>query len=143
MAESLYQSGHLEEADQASLLAESLGSSFDLATQILWRSVRAKVRVQQGAVQEARDLAEQSIEIAKGTDFLVLQALAFEALAEVERLSGRQDEAIAALREELDRYERKEDRPDAERTRALIDTLMLESEASRATEAGAARHLPD
>lgn len=101
------------------------------STGLTRRAPRARVRARRGALDEARSLVEAAIDIAAPTDFVTLQALAFSALAEVERSNGRPDRAIVALRQALDRYERKEDLPDAERTRARIQALQLEPKASR------------
>ena len=74
---------------------------------MLWRQVRAKVLARRGEHAEAERLAREAVAISDETDCLNWQGDAYADLAEVLQLSGKADEAKAALEQALDRYERK------------------------------------
>ena len=66
---------------------------------------------------EAERLAREAVAIGEGTDALNEQGEAYADLAEVLLLGGKADEAIAALEQALERYERKENLAMAQRMR--------------------------
>ena len=87
------------------------------SSEMLWRQVRAKVLARRGEHAEAEQLAREAVAIGDGTDALNWQGDAYADLAEVLLLSGKPDEAAAALEQALDRYERKENLVMARRIR--------------------------
>jgi tetratricopeptide (TPR) repeat protein len=125
----LYEVDRLDEADAWAARAAELGASDDALTQYLWRQTRAKVLARRGEHAEAERLAREAVMIADGTGFLNGQADAYADLSEVLVLAGRADEAVQALREALERYERKENLVVAERTRSRL----FELDAARTT----------
>jgi tetratricopeptide (TPR) repeat protein len=72
---------------------------------------------------EAEELAHEAVAISEGSDILELQGDTHADLADVLEAAGRREEAAAALREALDRYEREEIVPLARRTRERLATL--------------------
>ena len=127
--EVLLELGRVDEADACSMRGEQLGALDDLATQIYWRRLRAKVRARQGREEEALALGREAVAIAERTQGLRWQAETLESVAEVLEVIGRPDEAIAVARDALERYERKGIVPSIERARTRI--ARLEATPSR------------
>jgi class 3 adenylate cyclase/tetratricopeptide (TPR) repeat protein len=123
LARALYEVDRIDEADAWAARAAELGASDDALTQYLWRQTRAKVLARRGEHAEAERLAREAVTIADGTGFLNGQADAYADLGEVLLLAGRADEAAEALREALERYERKENLVAAEHTRFRLFEL--------------------
>ncbi len=117
LAQSLYALERLDEADAWAGRTAELGASDDVATQMLWRQVRAKLVARRGEHAEAEQLAREAVAIGAKTEALNDQGDAYADLAEVLQLGGKDDEARAALEQALDRYERKENLVMARRMR--------------------------
>jgi class 3 adenylate cyclase/tetratricopeptide (TPR) repeat protein len=115
--------GRYQEAEPLAEQGRELGDPQDAQTQELWRRVRALVLARQRKQAEARRLVEASVEIAERTDSLWIQADAYCDLADVLELAGQREEAISALHEALDRYERKQIIPLARRVREQLGAL--------------------
>ena len=107
LAQALYALDRLDEADSWAGRSAELGTSDDALKEMIWRQVRAKVLARRGEHAEAERLAREAVAIGEGTDSLIGQGDANADLAEVLLLAGKRDEATAALRQALDRYERK------------------------------------
>ena len=123
LAQALYAVDRLEEAEAWAGRAAELGDSDDAMTGLLWRGVRAKVLARRGEHAEAEQLAHEAIAIGEATDFLDGQGDGYADLAEVLLLGGKRVDAVAALEQALERYQRKENLVSAERTRARLDEL--------------------
>jgi tetratricopeptide (TPR) repeat protein len=106
-AAALYELDRLEEAEEWAQKGADMGASDDMATQVLAGQVLAKVNARRGQHSEAERLAREAVAGADATDSLLAQGDARHDLAEVLELSGRREEATAALSEALERYERK------------------------------------
>jgi len=107
LARAVYALDRLDEADSWAGRSAELGSSDDAANETVWRQVSAKVLARRGEHAEAERLAREAVAIGEGTDSLVGQGDANADLAEVLLLAGKRDEALGALRNALERYERK------------------------------------
>ncbi len=107
LARALYELDQLDEADSWAGRSAELGTSDDAVKEMLWRQVRAKVLARRGEHAEAERLAREAVGIGDGTESLVGQGDAHADLAEVLFRVGKADEAAEALRQALDRYERK------------------------------------
>ncbi len=123
LADALYALDRLEEADTWAGRAAELASSDDLLTQMLWRRVRAKLLARGGRHAEAQRLGHEAVAVGEQTDMLSFQGDAYADLAQVLTLSGKPDEAAAALEQALERYDRKGNLVSAERTRARLAEL--------------------
>jgi ATP/maltotriose-dependent transcriptional regulator MalT len=123
LAQAIFAQGRDAEAEQLAALSEELSASGDLLTQVLWRSVRARVMAAGGRAEEGEALAREAVTLAEKTDFLNHQADAITDLAEVLREAGRTDEAYAAASKALGLYERKGNRVAAERARSRLAEL--------------------
>jgi tetratricopeptide (TPR) repeat protein len=115
--------GRIDEAEECSIRGEQLGTLDDLATQIFWRRLRARVWARQGRFNDAITLAREAVSIAETTQGLLWQADAIHDLAEVLETAGRTPEALEAARDALARYERKGIVPLVDRTRVRVARL--------------------
>jgi class 3 adenylate cyclase/tetratricopeptide (TPR) repeat protein len=122
-AHALYVLGRLDEAWEWARKASELGGSDDSLTQTLARQVQAKVLARRGRHGEAGNLAREAVAISEESDGLIVQAGAWRDLAEVLELAASRDEAAAAVRAALERYERKGALVPAERARARLAAL--------------------
>ena len=102
--------GKLSEAMRYAQISRETAASDDAASQTLWRTAVAKVRLAEGRQEEAERLAREAIEALEDADYVSMQADALVVLARV--LAGatdtrRRQEAIEALRRANELYERK------------------------------------
>lgn len=79
----------------------------DVWSQVLWRSVSARVLARQGTIDEAETLARESLGLATATDSLQLQGEASLGLAEVLQQGGRVVEAARATEDAIAMFQRK------------------------------------
>jgi ATP/maltotriose-dependent transcriptional regulator MalT len=93
LADVVYIQGRYDEAEELTRVAEKLGSQDDLITQMLWRSVRAKILARRGSMPLAEQLAREAAAMCAGTDQLHYNADVFMNLAEVLELDGHADAA--------------------------------------------------
>jgi tetratricopeptide (TPR) repeat protein len=117
----------LERYDEAEPLAHQgreLGDPEDAMPQMLWRQTRALVHAHHGEHAAAERLAREAVEISDHTDALNWQGDTLSDLAQVLEAAGRPAEAAEALEQALDRYERKQNIPQARRTRERLALLQ-------------------
>jgi class 3 adenylate cyclase/tetratricopeptide (TPR) repeat protein len=99
--------GRHQEAEPLAELGREYGDEHDVLTQMLWRQVRALVLASRGEHAEAEQLARTAVDIAAATEMLNGHGAALCDLGEVLAAAGRTDEAVEALEQALERYERK------------------------------------
>jgi tetratricopeptide (TPR) repeat protein len=99
--------GRYDEAEPLAQQGRELGDEHDVATQIVWRQVQGLVLASHGEYEEAELLARDAVAIAETTDALNFQGDTLCDLATVLESAGRREEALAALEEALERYQRK------------------------------------
>ena len=116
--------GRYGDAEAFAEKGRELGDPADVMTQVSWRQAKALVSAARGRYAEAGGLARDAVRIAETTDHLQTQADAYSDLAKVLEAAGRRDEAIAAWREALDRYERKGIVPLARRVHERLAALQ-------------------
>jgi class 3 adenylate cyclase/predicted ATPase len=114
--------GRHDEAEPLAHRARELANEQDVWSQALWRQVQALVLAYRGEHDKAVQFAREAIAILEPTDSLTEQGQAFADLAEVLMCAGRSDEAAAALKQALDRYERKKNLIMAARVRDKLAT---------------------
>jgi tetratricopeptide (TPR) repeat protein len=107
LARALYALDRLDEANAWAGRAAELSARDDAWKEMLWRQVRAKVLARRGEYADAELLAREAVAICDETDMLDAQGDVYADLAEVLILTGKPDEAAAALEQALERYERK------------------------------------
>ena len=107
LAFALLLQGRYEEADRFVTFSEETAAADDLTSQFLWRQFRARLLAQQGAFEEAIALARAAVELTDQTEETESQGNARLDFAHVLAKAGRTDEAAAAYRQALERYDRK------------------------------------
>src|SRR3954453_18485624 len=115
LAQAVYAQGRHDEALYLAVIAEELAAEDDVISQVFWRSVRAKVLARRGGAEEALTLAEQAVDLIRGTDSPVTLARTLVDLAEVQSLADRFKHAHNALTEAAALLERKENVVGAQR----------------------------
>jgi predicted ATPase len=96
-----------DEAEHYTRLSERRAAKSDLITQIIWRSVRARILAGRGSIDQAEQLACQAVDLAKQTDFLNQTGDALLDLAQILRQAGRLESAHARGAEALHLYQQK------------------------------------
>ena len=107
LAEALYRQRRWEESEQWVLVSRSCAASDDRSAQLVVGAVEAKLLAVRAAISEARELAEETVRLAEGTDGLNLIAFTRLALAEVLRAADLHSEARRATLEAIALFERK------------------------------------
>ncbi len=120
LAQAVFAQGRDEEALQFADVSENLAASDDLATQVMWRSVRAKVLARQGQTEEGEKLAREAVTLAEESDLLNLRGDALIDLAHVLREADSYDAARAAASSGLSLYEQKQNIVAARSARAHL-----------------------
>jgi tetratricopeptide (TPR) repeat protein len=123
LGRSLCALGRYDEAEPLAQLGRELGDEQDLATQMLWRQVQARVHAHRGEHAEAERLAREAEAIGERMDSLNLQGGALCDLAEVLAAAGRSGEAAVTLERALERYERKQNLAMLAQVRQKLDAL--------------------
>jgi class 3 adenylate cyclase/tetratricopeptide (TPR) repeat protein len=116
--------GRYEEAEQLARKGRELGLAEDVLTQFEWRRVQALVCSARGEHAEAEQLVREAVQFAFETDSPLFRGHSLFDLAEVLENAGRRDEAIVALGQALDCYERKPIIPLSRRVRERLAALQ-------------------
>ncbi len=122
LADAVQAQGRDSEAEQLAAAAQELADADDVEAQALWRRVRARVRAQEGQLEEAEALVRESLAILAPTDAPMMRAEALVDLAAVLLAAGDPD-GQTALEEALDLYTRKGNSVSAARVRGLLEDL--------------------
>jgi tetratricopeptide (TPR) repeat protein len=121
LGQAIYAQGRFDEAGELAAMAQIHAPDDDVDAQALWRSLLAKVRAREARYAEAEELAREAVATISDSDAIVMQADALADLAEVLRLGGRYEEAVAVLTEAADLYERKGNRVSAANAMRLLE----------------------
>jgi class 3 adenylate cyclase/tetratricopeptide (TPR) repeat protein len=97
LAHALVEQGRLAEAEEYTTLSEASAAEDDLASQVLWRSARARVRAASGAAPEGAALVREAVALVEQTDDVNMHADTLVDLAGVLVAGRRQDEAADVL----------------------------------------------
>jgi ATP/maltotriose-dependent transcriptional regulator MalT len=108
-----------DEVESLSQELEEIAAAEDATAQVDWRGLRAIAIARNGDLARAGQLAHEALEIAKGTDFLTMEAETYVRVADVSRLAGDAAATAEALGEALDLYRRKGDLVSVRRVEAL------------------------
>jgi predicted ATPase len=122
-AQAILAQGRDEEAEHYTRLSEQRAATSDLLTQVIWRSVRARILARRGRIDQAEPLARQAAGLAKKTDFLNQRADALLDLAHILHQAGRREEAHASGAAALRLYEQKGNSVAAAGVRSLLVQL--------------------
>jgi tetratricopeptide (TPR) repeat protein len=124
LAEALYRQGRYEEAEQVVRAGLEAASPEDVASQVMGRTVRAKLLAVKGMHDQAGQTAREAVALAEKTDDLFTLGGAQMALAEVFLLAGRREEAVEALEAAAEASDRKGNLVTRERARTLLARLQ-------------------
>jgi tetratricopeptide (TPR) repeat protein len=116
----------LDRCEEAQAFAEKgreLTDPDDVSAQVAWRQAFALVHSARGEHAAAERIARDAVSWASRSDSPVHLGEAYADLGEVLEAAGRREDAIAAWREALDCYERKEVVPLVRRVRERIAAL--------------------
>ena len=125
LARALREQGNDDEALSFTQESEQLAAPEDVATQIVWRGVRARIFADRRRLGEAEGLARQAVALAEKTDFLSDHGDALLDLAYVLRAGNRLVETRHASRQALELYERKGNVVAVEEARSLLAELAV------------------
>jgi len=106
LAEALYALRRYSESELWALRGLELGSSDDLATQVIGLSVRSRLLARKGEASAAFALAEDTASLARTTDSPWLQGDAALSLAEVMYLAGDRMQATVITQRAIECYQR-------------------------------------
>jgi class 3 adenylate cyclase/tetratricopeptide (TPR) repeat protein len=120
LSQAVFAQGRVDEAESLTRAAERNGATDDMTTQVVWRSVRARVLSTRGRHADAEALGREAASLAGETDDVNMRADALLDLASVLRPADQPEEAETRVREALAIYEAKGNEVSAERTRALL-----------------------
>ncbi|HEY7003318.1 MAG TPA: adenylate/guanylate cyclase domain-containing protein [Gaiellaceae bacterium] len=123
LADVLYQQGKYAEAEEFTNASEEASQPADISAEAGWRAVRAKIHARRGELEAAERLSAEALRLIEPTDSLTQRAQTLVSRAEVLRLAGKPDEAVAALEEAARLYEAKGVVPAVQETRALLREL--------------------
>ena len=123
LAQVLCEQGRLDEADRYVEVSASAALRDDVASQVLWRSARARIVASRGENDEAESLAREAVRLAAETDWLELHANALVHLSEVLRALGRPG-SEDCLREAITLYEKKGYAVSAARAKEQLAALV-------------------
>jgi class 3 adenylate cyclase/DNA-binding SARP family transcriptional activator/tetratricopeptide (TPR) repeat protein len=115
LAEALYEQGRFAEVEEVSRISELASADDDEASQIGWRTARAKALARRGELDQAEQLAREAVERAARTDFLTMHGDALLSLAKVLEGGGDAERLVA---EAVELYERKGNAAAARRARS-------------------------
>ena len=119
----LLRQGRAQEAEEFLAIAQETALPEDTNAEALWRIVKAVLLSVRGEHDEAIRMAHGALEANARTDELNFRADWFRALSEILERAGRGEEAVAAAREALDFYERKENLVGAAAMRERLNAL--------------------
>jgi tetratricopeptide (TPR) repeat protein len=125
LARLLCAQGRDEESEQYTQISEETASEDDIGTQVIWRGTRARVRARAGHSQLAEQLADNAVELAGDTDYLMLRGDALSDRAEVLAESGRLKAAERNLEQAITLYEQKGIGPSADAARRRCQSLSV------------------
>jgi class 3 adenylate cyclase/tetratricopeptide (TPR) repeat protein len=131
LAETLLVQEREDEARSFAELGKAAISPDDTLDQVLARMVDARLRARAGDVTGAQADARHAVDLAAGTDALVLHADALARLAEILALAGRGSEARAAFDQAIELYERKGHVVSAARTAKAAAAVAEKAAAGR------------
>jgi ATP/maltotriose-dependent transcriptional regulator MalT len=121
LAQAVYAQGGTQEAGTLCRQAADGAPDDDIVTQVIWRSVQAKLLARDGRGQDAERLAREAVALIEQTDLLSYHGDAMLDLAEVLNITERFDESRDCLRKGLALYEAKGNTVAAARARSLLE----------------------
>ncbi|MDP8932164.1 MAG: AAA family ATPase [Actinomycetota bacterium] len=132
LAEALYAQGRYEEAEGYAETSRETAASDDVYSQVMWRTVRAKVLARHGEAEEAQSLSHTAVALTEPIEFPLLRSHALLTLAEVLVLTDRPGEAAPAVAEAVRVSQEKGDLVGVRRGETLREQLTAASRSESA-----------
>ena len=107
LAQAVFAQGRMDDALALCRMTDRRAAAEDIATQMIWRGVQARIVARAGRHDEAEALARAAVAVVEPTDLLSHRGDAMLALADVLRIAGRPAEADRATQAGVALYERK------------------------------------
>jgi tetratricopeptide (TPR) repeat protein len=123
LAEALYEQGRIDEAVDATVLAERVSDPDDVAAQAAWRGARSKALAARGDHRQAERLAREGVARIADSEFLQFAGDAYADLGTVLSVIGKADAARDAYAKAKELYERKGNVVSVRRTEAELAEL--------------------
>src|SRR5262249_47233450 len=123
LAEVLYRQDRYGESSELAGVCRELASADDVASQFLWRCVRAKLLARDGQHERSEAILAEALELIGGSVWVDWQGNGFMDLAEIYRLPGRTADAIEALGQASARFAAKGNVVSLRRAGELADKL--------------------
>jgi tetratricopeptide (TPR) repeat protein len=123
LAHALVAQGKLDEAEAFTEVSQGAGAEDDLATQVMWRSARARILAAREQAPEAESLAHEGVALAEETDDLNMRADTFVDLGEVLCIAGEEKGAADAFGRAVGLYEAKGNLVGADDARRRLASL--------------------
>jgi class 3 adenylate cyclase/tetratricopeptide (TPR) repeat protein len=121
LADVVYDRGRTDEALALTMEAEQAAAADDISAQIVWRTVRARIRARGGEIAEAKRISAEAVDMAAHTDWLCDHAEALLSQGQVLLVAGEADAAGRAMRGAIALYDRKGNTIGARRARSTLE----------------------
>jgi ATP/maltotriose-dependent transcriptional regulator MalT len=121
LADVVYDRGRADEALALTMEAEEAAAADDISAQIVWRTVRARIRARGGEIAEAKRISAEAVGMAARTDWLCDHAQALLSQGQVLLVAGEADAAGRAMRGAIALYDRKGNTIGARRARSTLE----------------------
>ena len=129
LAEALFRQGKIEEAESFISRCRELAAPDDVVTQVLWRTVLARILSGRGESNEAELLARRAVELVEATDEPDSLGSALLTLAEVLVAAAKEGEAASAATRAAASFRAKGNVVDSGRADLLIQRLHASASA--------------
>ena len=116
LAHTLADQQRWDEAITMARTSQDLAANDDIVSQVIWRGACARGLAATGNVEEAQELADEAMDLARAADDPRMLGQALIALSVARLAAGREQDATAALLEAQEAYAAKGDRVSLERT---------------------------
>jgi tetratricopeptide (TPR) repeat protein len=123
LAQALYALDRMDEAEQFAAIAEGLSGADDVASQVTWRTARARILAHAGRADEAVAYAREAVAMASSGSYVQQHAEALIALADVLRRSPNPELQGPPLREALELLTKKGDEVSSAAVRSQLEAL--------------------
>jgi class 3 adenylate cyclase/tetratricopeptide (TPR) repeat protein len=123
LGDAVYRQGRYQEALEIAEFSRSITIAGDVDAEVRGLDLLARAKARLGSVEEAEPLAAEAVRLAAATDYLELHAYALMGQAEVHMLAGKKVDALAAVRDAIELFERKGNVVERARAQELFTEL--------------------
>jgi tetratricopeptide (TPR) repeat protein len=124
LAHALFNQGSVDDAETYARISAEEAAEDDLASQVLWRTARARIAVTTAQSGDAEQLARDAVELVAASDDINMHADALVDLGEVLWAGPHKDSAKTALTDAIGLYEKKGNIVAEQATRIRRDGML-------------------